>query len=205
MDAGLALTLLDAITFASKSWTLERIFLSLDPLGQLIMAISSQPGARTWMNCRPTFGENQINNDESRAAQCIFFGAQQPCLIGTPAETTDPLGRGIMRSFTAEHNDAHTELLRALAAACMRAGLQWLPEVKELYGPHPTSPPGSTAGCERHMDLFIWQGAYRLLVYATRIDGATDSYLRHALAVSQPQCAATWVIAYQPSSVFVRR
>ena len=35
------------------------------------------------------------------------------------------------------------------------------------------------------MDLFIWQGAY-LLVDGTRIDGATDSYLRRALAVSQP-------------------
>ena len=58
LDAGLALPLLDAITFASKSWTRERVFLSLDPLGQLlIMAMSSQPGARTWMNCRPTFGE----------------------------------------------------------------------------------------------------------------------------------------------------
>ena len=48
------------------------------------------------------------------------------------------------------------------------------------------SPPGSTAGCERRMDLFILQGAYRLLVDGTRIDGATDSYLRRALAVSQP-------------------
>ena len=47
LDAGQALPLLDANTFASKSWTRERIFLSLDPLGQLIMAMSSQPGART--------------------------------------------------------------------------------------------------------------------------------------------------------------
>ena len=116
---------------------------------------------------------------------CTDGGVGVSHLIGTP-ETTDPLGRGIMRSFTAERNDAHTELLRALAAACMRAGLQWLPEVKGLYGPHPTSPPGSTAGCERRVDLFIWQGAYRLLVDGTRIDGATDSYLRRALAVSQP-------------------
>ena len=91
-----------------------------------------------------------------------------------------------MRSSTAERNDAHKELHRALAAACMRAGLQWLPKVKGLCGPHPNSPPGSTAGCERRMDLFIWQGAYRLLVDGTRIDGATDSYLRRALAVSQP-------------------
>ena len=155
LNAGLALPLLDAITFASKSWTRERVFLFLDPLGHLIMAMSSQPGARTWMNCRPTFGENQMSDDESRAAHCIFFGAPQPCLIGTPAKTTDPLGRGIMRSSTAERNDAHAELLRALAAACMRAGSQWLSEVKGLYGPHPTSPPGSTAGCERRMDLFI--------------------------------------------------
>ena len=36
------------------------------------------------------------------------------------------------------------------------------------------------------MDLFIWQGAYRLLVDGTRIDGATESYLRRALAVTQP-------------------
>ena len=100
-------------------------------------------------------GENQMSDDESRAAHCIFFGAPQPCLIGTPAETTDPLERGIMRSSTAERNDAHTELLRALATACMRAGLQWLPEVKGLYGPHPISPPGSTAGCER-----IWTSSY---------------------------------------------
>ena len=103
-----------------------------------------------------------------------------------PAETTAPLGRGIMRSSTAERNDAHTELIRALAAVSVRAGLQWLPEVKELYGPPLNSPPGSTAGCERRMDLFIWQGAYRLLVDRTRIDGATDSYMRRALAVSQP-------------------
>ena len=65
-------------------------------------------------------------------------------------------------------------------------GLAWLPEVKGLYGPHPTSPPGSTAGCERRMDLFIWQGAYRLLVDGTRIDGAADAYLRRGLAVFQP-------------------
>ena len=60
------------------------------------------------------------------------------------------------------------------------------PEVKGLYGPHPNSPPGSTTGCKRRMDLFFWQGAYRLLVDETRIDGATDSYLRRALAVTQP-------------------
>ena len=36
------------------------------------------------------------------------------------------------------------------------------------------------------MDLFIWQGAYRLIVDGTRIDGVTDTYLRHAPAVSQP-------------------
>ena len=58
-----------------------------------------------------------MSDDESRAAQCIFYGSPQPCLIGTPAETTDPLGRGTMRSSTAERYDAHTELLRALAAA----------------------------------------------------------------------------------------
>ena len=44
LDAGLARPLLDAITFASKSWTRERIFLSLDSLGQLIMAIPPRPG-----------------------------------------------------------------------------------------------------------------------------------------------------------------
>ena len=36
------------------------------------------------------------------------------------------------------------------------------------------------------MDLFIWQGVYRLRVDGTRIDGATDTYLRRALAVPQP-------------------
>ena len=65
-----------------------------------------------------------MSDDESRVAHCIFLGAPQPCLSGTPAETTDPLGRGIMRFFTAECNDAHTVLVRALTAACMLAGLQ---------------------------------------------------------------------------------
>ena len=139
------------------------------------------------MNCRPTFGENQMGDDESRAAHCIFLGAPEPCLIGTPAETTDPLGRVIMRFSTAERNDAHTELLRALAAACMRAGLQYVAPRGE--GPLRPSPHLATRlhrGLRTTHGLVIWQGAYRLLVDGTRIDGATDTYLRRALAVSQP-------------------
>lgn len=187
VDLSLAPKALDALTTAATLASRSRISLSLPPLGQLLMQISSTgggggEGAREWMNAIPRFPSDRLTDDEARIAYCIWLGAPVWCLAGTP----DPLGRGILRAATTERNAAHTALMRTLAAALTRAGLEWAPEVVGLVGPKPGLPPGVTTGADRRMDLVAWLMADRILVDVTRVDGARDAYVQRTDALAQP-------------------
>jgi hypothetical protein len=187
VDPSLAPKALDALTTAATLASRSRIALSLDPVGQLLMQISSTgggggEGAREWMNANPRFPSDRLTDDEARIAYCIWLGAPVWCLAGTP----DPLGRGILRAATAERNAAHTALLRTLSAALTRAGLEWAPEVVGLFGPRRGLPPGDTTGSDRRMDLVAWLMADRIMVDVTRVDGARDAYVARTDALAQP-------------------